>query len=77
MYRVVENDNYFNVVPKGYYGDVTGQAHMREEENDQISIMVYEQLLAFKRSAAELKLTDTEIEKIMYSNAKKLCDSVK
>jgi len=77
MYRIVENGDYFNVVPKGYYGDVTGQPHMREEENDQISIMVYEQLLAFKRSAAELKLTDTEIEKIMYSNAKKLCDSVK
>ena len=77
MYRIVENGDYFNVVPKGYYGDVTGQAHMREEDNDQISLMAYEQLLAFKRSAAELKLSDTDVEKILYSNAKKLCDSMK
>ena len=77
MYRIVENGDYFNVVPKGYYGDVTGQAHMREEENDQISLMAYEQLLAFKRSAAELKLSDTDVEKILYSNAKALCDSMK
>jgi predicted TIM-barrel fold metal-dependent hydrolase len=77
MYRIVENGDYFNVVPKGYYGDVTGQPHMREEDNDQISLMAYEQLLAFKRSAAELKLTDTDVEKILYSNAKKLCDSMK
>ena len=77
MYRIVENGDYFNVVPKGYYGDVTGQAHMREEDNDQISLMAYEQLLAFKRSAAELKLTDTDVEKILYSNAKTLCDSMK
>ena len=77
MYRIVENGDYFNVVPKGYYGDVTGQAHMREEENDQISLMAYEQLLAFKRSAAELKLSDADVEKILYSNAKALCDSMK
>ena len=77
MYRVVENGDYFNVVPKGYYGDVTGQPHMREEESDSISLMVYEQLLAFKRSAMELNLRDCDIEKIMYSNAKALCDSVK
>lgn len=77
MYRIVENGDYFNVVPKGYYGDVTGQAHMREEEGTQISLMAYEQLLAFKRSAAELHLKDSDVEKILYSNSKKLCDSFK
>ena len=77
MYRVVENGTYINVVPKGYYGDLTGAAHMREEENDQISLMVYEQLLAFKRSAAELRLSDADVEKIMYRNAKTLCDGMK
>ena len=77
MYRVVENGTYINVVPKGYYGDLTGAAHMREEENDRISLMVYEQLLAFKRSAAELRLSDADVEKIMYRNAKTLCDGMK
>ena len=77
MYRIVENGDYFNVVPKGFYGDVTGQPHMREEESDKISLMVYEQLLALKRSAIELRLSDSDIEKIMYGNAKALCDSMK
>ena len=77
MYRIVENGDYFNVVPKGYYGEVTGQPHMREEENDKISLMMYEQLLAFKRSVAELHLSDSDVEKILYSNAKTLCDSMK
>lgn len=77
MYRIVENGDYFNVVPKGYCGDITGQAHMREEVSDKITLMVYEQLLAFKRSAAELHLSDSDVEKIMYGNAKALCDSMR
>ena len=77
MYRIVENGDYFNVVPKGYYGDVTGEPHMREEENDQISLMAYEQLIAFKRSVQELHLSDADVEKILYSNAKTLCNSIK
>ncbi len=77
MYRITENGYYFNIVPKGYYGDVDGQPHMRESESEKISLMVYEQLLAFKRSAAELRLKDSDIEKIMYGNAKALCDSMK
>lgn len=77
MYRIVENGDYFNIVPKGYYGDVDGQPHMREEVNSRISLMAYEQLLAFKRSAMELGLKDSDVEKILYSNAKMLCDSMK
>lgn len=77
MYRIVENGVYYNVVPKGLYGDVSNEPHMREEENDKITFMVYEQLRAFKRSAAALHLKDSDVEKILYSNAKKLTDSVK
>ena len=77
MYRVVENGDYINIVPRGYYGNVTGQPHMRESDSDKISLMVYEQLLAFKRSAIELGLSDSDIEKIMYGNARALCDSMK
>ena len=77
MRRIVENGVYYNVVPEGYYGDVSGIANMREEKSDEITIMVYEQLRAFKRSAAALHLSDTDVEKILYSNAKKLIDSVK
>jgi len=77
MYRIVENGTYYNIVPKGLYGDVNGQPHMRDEENDKITLMAYEQLLAFKRASAQLKLSDTDIEKILYSNIKNLTESVK
>jgi len=46
--------------------------NIRESENEDITLMMYEQLRAFKRSAMELRLTDTDIEDIMYNNAKKL-----
>ena len=39
--------------------------------------MIYEQILALKRVAADLKLTDSNIEDIMFLNAKKLIESVK
>ena len=77
MYRIVENGVYYNVVPKGLYGPVSGEPHMREEENENITIMVYEQLRAFKRAATTLKLKDSDVEKILYSNTKRLTDSVR
>ena len=39
--------------------------------------MIYEQILALKRVAKELKLSDSAIEDIMYGNAKRLIDGVK
>ncbi len=77
MYRVVENGEYFNVVPRGLYGDVTGVAHMRETDETDVTFMIYEQILALKRVAAEMKLTDSQIEDIMFLNAKNLIESVK
>ena len=50
---------------------------MRETACEDITMMVYEQLLAFKRSAAELKLCDSDVEKIMYGIAKRLTGSIK
>lgn len=45
---------------------------MRESDEKDITLMYYEQLLAFKRVATSLKLTDSEIEDILYGNAKNL-----
>lgn len=77
MYRIVENGVYYNIVPKGHYGDVDGEPHMRQSEGEDITIMMYEQLRALKRVAIEMKLSDKDIENIMYSNAKKLIENVK
>lgn len=78
MYRIVEDGVYYNVVPKGLYGDVNGQPHMREaKDGENITLMIYEQLKAFKRSAMALGLKDSEVEKVLFSNADKLIKSVK
>ena len=77
MYRITENGEYFNVVPRGIYGDVSKEPHMRETDETDITLMIYEQLRAFKRVAKELQLTAEEVEDIMYGNAKRLIDSMK
>lgn len=74
MYRIVENGVYYNVVPRGLYGDVSKEPHMRETDEQDITIMMYEQLRALKRVAIDLKLRDRDIEDIMYGNAKRLLD---
>lgn len=77
MYRITENGIYYNIVPRGMYGDVSDDPHLRESDENNITLMVYEQLRAFKRVANEMKLTDTQIEDVMYCNTKKLIESVK
>ena len=73
MYRIVdENGVYKNVVPRGLYGDVSGDPHMLESDEKDITIMMYEQIRALKRVATELKLRDTQIEDIMFNNSKRL-----
>ena len=72
MYRIVENGVYYNVVPRGLYGDLTGVAHMRETDEAEVTLMMYEQLKALKRVAADLKLSDRDVENIVCGNAKRL-----
>jgi len=78
MYRVTDETGfYYNVVPRGMYGDVSDDRHMRESDEDTITLMIYEQLRAFRRVAAKMHLTDTQVEDIMYLNAKRLLDAAK
>ena len=77
MYRIVENGVYYNVVPRGLYGDVSGESHMRETDEKDVTLMIYEQILALKRCAVDMKLTDADVENIMFTNAKRLIESVK
>ncbi len=79
MYRITDPVTgwYKNVVPRGLYGDVSDDAHMQESDEDTITLMIYEQLRAFKRVAMDLHLTDTQVEQIMYTNAKNLIDAAK
>ena len=72
MYRITENGVYYNVVPRGLYGDLTGVAHMRETDETEVTLMMYEQLKALKRVATDLKLSDRDVENIVCGNAKRL-----
>ena len=72
MYRITENGEYFNVVPRGLYGNVEGEPHMRETDEEDVTLMIYEQILAMKRVAGELNLTKEDIEDIFVGNAKRL-----
>lgn len=77
MYRIVENGVYYNMVPRGFYGDVSKEPHMRETDETDVTLMIYEQILALKRVAEELNLSKQDVEDIMYGNAKRLIDSMK
>lgn len=77
MYRIVEKGVYYNVVPRGLYGDVSKEAHMRETDEKDVTLMIYEQILALKRVAKELNLSAEDVEDIMYGNAKRLIESMK
>lgn len=69
MYRIDDNGTYINVVPRGLYGDVSGDKNMRETDETEITLFMYEELLAFRRTAERLGLTREDINKIMYENA--------
>lgn len=70
MRRVTKNGFYYNIVPKGLYGDVSGDPHMIEaEDGSEITNFTYEQMRSFKRTAEQLKLTKREINDICYQNA--------
>lgn len=78
--RIEENGTYINLVPKGLYGDVSADSHMREvplEEAEEMTFFAYEELLAFKRAAEVLHLSRQDIEDIMYNNAVELIEGAR
>ena len=76
MYRITEGGIYYNIVPRGMYGDVSDDPHMRETDERDVTLMIYEQIRALKRCAHDLKLSDSQVEDIMYGNAKRLIESM-
>ncbi|MBR3576440.1 MAG: amidohydrolase family protein [Clostridia bacterium] len=78
MFRTTDETGfYYNNVPRGLYGDKFEDSHMKLTDREDVTLMIYEQILALKRVAKELKLSDSAIEDIMYGNAKRLIDGVK
>ena len=79
MRRVCENGNYINLVPKGLYGDVSGDKHMREvdgESAETLSLFLYEEIDAFRRAAHATSLTPRDIEDVFHANAARLIEGL-
>ena len=72
MRREVTGDYYVNVVPKGMYGDISGDMNMAEvegEEADKLTFFLYEEIDSFRRAAEATNLSAGDIEDIFYNNA--------
>jgi predicted TIM-barrel fold metal-dependent hydrolase len=72
MRRVCEKGTYINIVPRGLYGNVSEDPHMREvdgPEAETLSLFLYEQIEAFRQAAERIALTRRDIEDVFYYNA--------
>jgi len=77
--RICEASNYVNLVPRGLYGPVSEDKHMREvdgSEADRLTFFMYEEIDAFRRAAEASRLSSADIEDIFHNNAKKLLNAV-
>jgi hypothetical protein len=73
--RICENGVYVNLVPRGLYGDVSGDKNMREVEGPEaegLTFFMYEELLAFRRAAERVGLTRSDLEDVFYNNAARI-----
>jgi len=78
--RIIRNNTYVNLVPKGLYGDMTGVPHMEEisgAEAETLTYFLYEELLSFKRAAIKLGIDKNEAKAVLHDNAKRIISGVK
>ena len=72
--RIEEDGRYINIVPKGLYGDVSGDKNMREGENEEFTFFLYREIEAFRAAAEATGLSRADIEDVFYNNACRLLD---
>lgn len=80
MRRICENGIYINLVPKGLYGDVSGDPNMREVEGQEaaeLTLFMYEELLAFRQAAENTGLSSGDLEDVFYNNSAALIETVR
>jgi uncharacterized protein len=77
MRRICENGRYVNIVPRGLYGDVSDDPHMREADGAEaarLTFFLYEEIDAFRRAAEACGLTRPDIEDVFCRNARRLLE---
>lgn len=71
-HRVVEGDQYINVVPRGSHPAAATDPSLRETDDvDRLTLLLYEQLDAFRDVADRLALTREDVEKVFHGNAER------
>lgn len=78
MRRICRDGRYVNLVPRGLYGDVSGDPNMGEldgEEAERLTFFLYEEIDAFRRAAESEGLAQGDIEDVFHNNARALIDS--
>jgi len=76
--RICENGNYVNLVPKGLYGDESGDKHMREVEGpaaENLTFFMYEEIEAMRLAAAAEGLTTADINDMFCNNAVRIINN--
>ena len=74
MRRVCEDGRYINIVPRGLYGDVSGDRNMREvagQEADALTFFMYEEIKAIRRAVERVGLGRSDVEALFYANARR------
>lgn len=75
MRRITRDGRYVNLVPKGLYGNVSGDRNMQEVEGaeaDNLTLFLYEELEAFRLAAGRVGLSHDDIEDVFLNNARSL-----
>lgn len=72
MRRITKDGQYYNIVPKGLYGNVSDDWHMVETENEQLTNFTYEELRAFMKAAKNTGLNKNDINDIFFGNAARI-----
>jgi len=78
MRRICENGVYINLVPKGLYGDVSADEHMREVEGpeaEKLTFFLYEEILAVLAAAREVGLAQADLGDIFYGNSRRILEA--
>ncbi len=78
--RICEKGFYINLVPRGLYGDVACDRHMREVGGAaaaRLTFFMYEELDAFRRAARAAGLGPRDLRDVFYNNARRLLGTFK
>jgi len=77
MRRITKEGYYVNIVPKGMYGDVSGDKNMAEVEGaeaEKLTFFLYEELEAFRFAAERIGLSRADLDDVFHNNARRLID---